>query len=325
LSWHQILEAILGYFAAVKKIKMNVLIVKLGATGDVVRTTTLLNKFRDHVSWITEAKNISLLQNLRENLRCLAWEERDSTRDRTYDLVINLEDTTEVGLCLKTVQYKQLFGAYVDSEDQLKYTEDSRRWFDLSLISAYGREAADGLKLQNRSTYQELIFGGLGFQFCGEKYHLPPPLEAGLLGDIAISPEAGPVWPMKNWAFYDQLKKELEAQGYSVDILRKRPTLLEHLNDVRSHRCLVGGDSLPMHFALGTGTQCVTLFNCTSPWEIYDYGVQTKIVSPLLAEFFYKRGFEARATRAISLEEVLEATVRRLNPTESALQPDAIN
>src|ERR1700730_4928178 len=195
---------------------MNVLILKLGATGDVVRTTTLLNKFRDHVSWITESKNIILLRGLRDNLRCLAWEERNSARDKKYDLVINLEDTIEVGLFLKTVQYKQLFGAFVDSGGQLKYTGDSEGWFDLSLISAYGREAADGLKFENRCTYQELIFSALGFQFCGEKYYLPQPVKTGLSGDIAISPEAGPVWPMKNWAFYDQLKKELEAQGYSV-------------------------------------------------------------------------------------------------------------
>ena len=73
-------------------------------------------------------------------------------------------------------------------------------------------------------------------------------------------------------------------------MLPKRSSLLEHLADVRNHRCLVGGDSLPMHFALGTGTPCVTLFTCTSPWEIYEYGIQKKIVSPLLEEFFYKRG-----------------------------------
>jgi hypothetical protein len=36
---------------------MNVLIMKLGATGDVVRTTTLLHKFPNNVTWITEAKN----------------------------------------------------------------------------------------------------------------------------------------------------------------------------------------------------------------------------------------------------------------------------
>ena len=75
---------------------MNVLIAKLGATGDVVRTTTLLSQFHGHVSWITEAKNAVLLRNHSDRFRCLTWEERDAARDRSYDLAINLEDTIEV-------------------------------------------------------------------------------------------------------------------------------------------------------------------------------------------------------------------------------------
>jgi hypothetical protein len=295
---------------------MNVLIAKLGATGDVVRTTTLLNKFRDHVTWITEAKNAALLRNLRDDLRCLSWEEREAAKDRLYDLVINLEDSIEAGVFLKDLHFKHLFGAFIDSRNLLRYTDDSRRWFDLSLISVHGREVADRLKLQNRYTYQELIFEGLGWRFRGEEYLLPEPIETGLSGDIAISPEAGPVWPMKNWAFYDQLKAKLEAEGLTVNVLPKRASLLEHLNDVRNHRCLVSGDSLPMHFALGTSTRCVTLFTCTSPWEIYGYGLQTKIVSPLLEEFYYKRGFNARATTAISVDEVFDATLGQLSEVQ---------
>ena len=303
---------------------MNMLIAKLGATGDVVRTTTLLHKFPDHVTWITEAKNTPLLQGFRQNIRCLSWEQRFAAVDRSYDLVINLEDTIEVGLFIQTLQHKQLFGAFVDDAKELKYTDDSHRWFDLSLVSVYGRAAADRRKLQNRSTYQELIFDGLGLKFRGEKYQLPEPVETELAGDVAISAVAGPVWPMKNWAFYDQLKAELEADGYTVNVLPKRASLLEHLSDVCSHRCLVGGDSLPMHFALGTGTRCISLFTCTSPWEIYDYGLQTKIVSPLLGEFFYKRGFDARATTAISLAQVRDATIEQLNRATTVLARDAI-
>jgi ADP-heptose:LPS heptosyltransferase len=137
-------------------------------------------------------------------------------------------------------------------------------------------------------------------------------VETGLSGDVAIAPEAGAVWPMKNWAYFDRLKQELEAKGLTVNVMQKRPTLLEHFCDVRNHRCLVSGDSLPMHLALGSGTRCVTLFNCTSPWEIYDYGIQRKIVSPLLAEFFYKRVNNPRATTAIGVEEVFDAVMSQL-------------
>jgi len=291
---------------------MNILIIKIGATGDVVRTTPLLRRLNGDITWLTAAKNISLLKGMKNNLRCVSWQERERLPDIKYDLIINLEDSLEVGLYLDTLEFKQLFGAYVDPENNLRYTDDSRRWFDLSLISSYGKDQADRLKFRNRQTYQELVFDGLGLRFAGETYLLPKPVETGLSGDVAIAAEAGPVWPMKKWAYYDELKQHLEGLGLTVNVLPKRPSLLEHLSDVRNHRCLVGGDSLPMHFALGTRTQCVTLFTCTSPWEIHDYGVQKKIVSPLLEEFFYKRGYDQRATTAISLDEVLTAVMTQL-------------
>jgi ADP-heptose:LPS heptosyltransferase len=291
---------------------VNVLIVKLGATGDVVRTTPLLGRLDGQITWLTAAKNTVLLERLTNNLRCFSWEGRQLVPDIRYDLIINLEDTLEVGLYLKTLQTTQLFGAYVDSANQLRCTDDSKGWFDLSLISAYGREQADKLKLKNRRTYQELVFDGLGFRFNGEPYLLPAAIETGLSGDVAIAADAGPVWPMKKWAYYNELKERLESEGLTVNVLPERASLLEHLSDVRNHRCLVGGDSLPMHFALGTATRCITLFTCTSPWEIYDYGVQKKIVSPLLKEFFYKRGYDRRATTAITVDEVLSAVMTQL-------------
>lgn len=288
---------------------MSILIIKTGATGDVVRTTPLLNKLTDDVIWLTEARNTALVDGLRSNVRCIAWGERMQIPDIKYDLVINLEDSLEAALYLGTRKYNQLFGAFVDTDGNLHYTDDSRAWFDLSLISSYGKENADRLKFQNRQTYQELIFSGLGLQFRGERYLLPRPIETGLSGDVAIAAESGAVWPMKKWAYYHELKRKLEEQGLTINILPKRSSLLEHLADVRNHGFLVGGDSLPMHLALGMGIRCVTLFTCTSPWEIYDYGIQTKIVSPLLQQFFYKRGYDERATTAISVGEVLDAVM----------------
>jgi ADP-heptose:LPS heptosyltransferase len=291
---------------------LNTLITKLGATGDVVRTTPLLRRLPGHITWITAEKNTVLLEGLKDNLRCVSWEERETVLNATYDLAINLEDTLDVAQFLKTMRPSEIFGAYLDSSNSVRYTENSRYWFDLSLISSHGRQEADRLKLLNRDTYQEMIFDGLGLRFAGETYLLPDPVETGLSGDVAIAAEAGPIWPMKRWAWYDELKQRLEDQGLVVNVLRKRLSLLEHLSDVQNHRCLVGGDSLPMHFALGTATPCVTLFTCTSPWEIHDYGVQRKIVSPLLEKFFYKRGYDERATTTISVEEVFNAIMAQL-------------
>jgi heptosyltransferase-2 len=291
---------------------MNILIIKLGATGDVVRTTTLLENLEGSITWITADKNTPLLEGVDRDLRCLSWEKRHVVTGDAYDLAINLEDDLEVGAFLRQQNCKRVFGAYLNGNDNLVYTEDSQAWFDLSLISRFGRKEADRLKLKNRATYQELVFQGLGYTFSGEKYHLPEGRTTGLKGDVAISPVAGPVWPMKKWAYYDELKSKLESLGLKVNVLPTRATLLEHLGDVRGHRCLVSGDSLPMHLALGSGVKCVSIFTCTSPWEIYDYGIQRKVVSPLLDEYFYKRAFDVRATTSISLDEVLSAVSEQL-------------
>jgi lipopolysaccharide heptosyltransferase II len=297
---------------------MKVLIIKIGATGDVVRTTPLLSRLPGQITWLTSAKNNVLLEDLKENLRSYSWENRLRALDGDYDLMINLEDTLDVAQFLKTLRFKEIFGAYIDSNNSLRYTENSKCWFDLSLISSYGRQEADRLKLLNRQSYQELIFGGLGFSFTGERYLLPEPIETRLSGDVAIAADAGPIWPMKKWAYYEALKQQLEHRGLIVNVLPQRASLLEHLADVRNHGCLVGGDSLPMHFALGTGTPCVTLFTCTSPWEIHDYGIQKKIVSPLLKEFFYKREYDERATTAITVDQVFDAVIAQLEAREPA-------
>src|SRR5205814_6214050 len=192
-----------------------------------------------------------------DNLRHFSWEARAGALDIPYDLTINLEDSLEVGLFLKNCRSAEIFGAYADSSKRLRYTDNSKSWFDLSLISSHGRQEADRLKLLNRQSYQELIFSGLGLDFAGETYLLPESIETGLSGDVAIAVDAGPIWPMKRWAYYGKLIRRLEDKDLIVNVLSERASLLEHLSDVRNHCCLVGGDSLPMHLALGTATRCV--------------------------------------------------------------------
>ena len=291
---------------------MNILIVKLGATGDVVRTSTLLHRFKGTITWITEQKNLSMIKDVQPNLRALSWEQRTVAQGQEYDLLINLEDSIEVGEFCASVVQKETFGAYLNKKGLLSYTDNSKKWFDLSLISTYGREKADQLKLENRRTYQDLIFEGLGFEFKGESYVMPKPTQTDLSGDVAIAPKAGSVWPIKNWPFYDELQSRLESAGLTVNILPNRDTLLEHLGDISQHRCVVGGDSLPMHLAPGMHTPCLSLFTCTSPWEIYDYGILTKLVSPVLEKYFYQRKYDHDAASAINIDEVFKATIKRL-------------
>ena len=290
---------------------MKTLIIKLNAIGDVVRTTTLLHIIEGEVTWITDPANTILLQNLSKPVRVLSWSDRESVLADRYNLVINLEDDIRVCAFAATVRCVRLYGARKDGTT-ISYGDDARGWFDLSLVSRFGRAQADRLKYRNRRSYQDLVFEGLGHRFGGEAYLLPTGVPTDLIGDVAIAAVAGPVWPMKAWAHYGPLRERLRGLGLVVNDLPKRANILEHIGDVSNHRCVVSGDSLPMHIALGTGTRCVTLFNCTSPWEIHDYGLQTQMISPLLGEFFYKRSFDVRATQAIPLVDVERAVLAAL-------------
>ena len=124
---------------------MHTLIVKLNAAGDVVRTTTLLRRLDGEVTWITAGSNAVLLTGSAPNLRCIPWEDRERALDREYELVINLEDEPDVAAFASGTRHQQLFGAYIDPQQTVVYTDDSRGWFDLSLISRCGREQADRL------------------------------------------------------------------------------------------------------------------------------------------------------------------------------------
>ena len=237
---------------------------------------------------------------------------RELALDGAYTLVINLEDDIEVAEFASRVKCERRFGAILNSSNEVSYTEDSAGWFDLSLISRFGRRRADQLKLENRRSFQDLLFSGLGLSFQGEKYLVPKPARTTLAGDVAIAAESGPVWPMKQWAYYAELRSSLEAAGLVVNYLPHRTELLQHLGDIANHSVLVSGDSLPMHLALALGKRTWTIFNCTSPWEIHDYGLLTKIVSPALPKYFYSREFDPLATRAISLDTVLSSVLEAL-------------
>ena len=91
-----------------------------------------------------------------------------------------------------------------------------------------------------------------------------------------------------------------------------RRSMLEHIADIQGHGYLVGGDTLPMHIALGSGIKCLSIFQCTSPWEIYGYGLQKKVISPLLERYFYKRSFDKRAVTSISVDKIYQEVIEHM-------------
>ena len=287
------------------------LIVKTGAAGDVLRTTVLIHFFPGwEIDWLVAPENKELLCNGRiDNI----LDRLDSLRaTRAYDLVLSLEDDESyIREVLSRIRFERVFGSYVDGKGKLIYSEDSAPWFDLSLISKFGIEEANRRKLENRQSYQDIIVQSLGYSFSDEPYIMPQGLPPSILeGDIAIVTKAGQRWPIKNWPHFNSLSKDL-SKAFKVNILPARKTLVEHLADVRGHRFVVCPDSLPMHIALGFHIPTVAIFTCTSPWEIHDYGILTKVISPRLEDFFYSREFHEDAISCIHYDDVLGLVVEK--------------
>ena len=287
-----------------------ILVIKLGAAGDVVRTTPILHLMgADDVVWITAPENAPLLAGT--HARVLT-RPADAAAAGPYDLVLSLEEEHQpLKAIFAALRFRQVIGAYPTAAGVVSYTAELRGWFDMSLISTYDAAEANRLKLANRRSYQEILFAALGASFSGEEYILPRVHATNLVGDFALAASAGLRWPNKQWAHWEKLARQLDGLG-TVNFLPRRATLLEHLGDVANHRIVLAPDSLPLHVAIGMKKPSVGIFNCTSPWEIHAYRRMVPVVSPCLEKYYYANKYAAEATLCLSVDKVYKTVEAEL-------------
>jgi heptosyltransferase II len=283
----------------------NILVIKTGAAGDVVRTTSLLNVLAGNIYWVTSPVCQLLLPEDMPHLTSLTLEEAFvSLTNIPFALVISLEEDRDCARLAGEVQSRELAGVYID-KGKICYTDNSSAWFDMSMVSRFGLERANKLKASNELTYQDCIFSMIGKKFNGEPYRIYSD------GDfqpgstlIGIEKRTGERWPDKQWWGYDGLIKELEQDNIPIKIFKHRNNIREYLKDISACSHIVSGDSLAMHIAMAYQKTCSAIFNCTSPREIYDYGLLTKVVSPLLNKYFYSSSFDKEVIESVPVEEV---------------------
>src|SRR3989344_933923 len=138
---------------------MKDLIVKLGALGDVVRTTVLLSELTSEIHWLSRKNAHDLLGSEKISKKYFLEENEDIERLKNYefDLIISLEEEREILDILKKIKKKKLIGAYLNDKNEIDYTPESSYWFDMSLISKLGKEKADELKYINKKSVPEIF------------------------------------------------------------------------------------------------------------------------------------------------------------------------
>lgn len=282
----------------------NILVIKTGAAGDVVRTTTLLNVLKGNIYWVTADESKPLLPD-DMGLTILSVAEAFQTlREIKFSQVLSLEEDMDCARLASEVNAQELTGILLTNQ-KISYTDNSAHWFDMSRVSKFGLEKANQLKAANRLTYQDCLFKMIGRSFSGEPYRVfNTTTSKATLKLIGIEKRTGKQWPNKQWWGYDKLIKKLEQEGYPVKVFVQRDNIRDYLQDIAECSHIISGDTLTMHIAMAYKKTCTAIFNCTSPQEIYDYGILRKVISPLLDQYFYSSTFNPEVIKSVRLEDV---------------------
>jgi heptosyltransferase-2 len=146
---------------------MNILIIRLGAIGDVLRTTALLPglkaKYPDcRVFWVARENALDVLKYnpLVDKLFAFDKAQLVKLKDEFFELVLCLDDELESAQLASGVKSARVFGLFV-KDGVLAYSDDSAPWFDMLPVSRLGAEDALKLRKANGRSYQEILYDAL--------------------------------------------------------------------------------------------------------------------------------------------------------------------
>lgn len=256
------------------------LIIKLGAMGDVLRTTAILHALPGEVTWVTNRAAVPLLENIPQILRIVPSDESERLRGSHFQLAACLEDEPDACRLLDLVSYDRHVGAYLEGGNVV-YRESAQSWYDMGLVSRFGKKRADELKKLNTRSFQECLYEIFGSEFTGQEYLFGyAPLQVNT-ARVGIEMRADARWQWKRWVRYPELIEKLRADGLDVFTFKQREDLRDFIADVNSCSVVVTGDTLTLHIALALRKRVIAIFGPTSAPEIYDYQRLVKIVSPI--------------------------------------------
>ncbi len=157
-----------------------ILIIKLSAIGDVLRTTPLLSGLKkkyplSHITWITGSPAACMLKGnpLIDRLLCYSAEAADYLRSRKFDLVVCLDKEEKAAALASSLRARAKAGFGIDRRSGAVCALNRASRYALLL------GVCDDLKFRlNRKTYQEIVFEAAGLKYRGEEYILSLPGEA---------------------------------------------------------------------------------------------------------------------------------------------------
>ncbi len=140
---------------------MNILIIKTGALGDVVRSSFLAQALKDKycqenpkLFWLVSENAKPLLLNNPYIDVLLTENSKNELRKFKFDLILNLEEGFEICRFVSSLKYYRFIG-FVYKDNEILPTPTAKEWFDMS---ALGRKPEnDILKKKNRKTHRQIL------------------------------------------------------------------------------------------------------------------------------------------------------------------------
>lgn len=164
-----------------------ILIVKTGALGDVLRTTSILPGLRlahpeAEIVWVTAPAARELLE-LNDEVDALVCVDPKDARavdelanelaDDVWDWVISLDDEEPLCALATKLGKSKLSGAHTAADGSRVYSADTAAWFDMGLLSVHGKQEADRLKLANTRSHPAILAEMLGVEMGQPELELP--------------------------------------------------------------------------------------------------------------------------------------------------------
>lgn len=289
---------------AYEQIKTRILIVKLGAIGDVIRTTPLLRKIREEypnakVTWLTHTPSILPRTEIEEILK-YDFQSVMYVQQTEFDILFNLDKDKDSCALATTIKAKQKFGYTLKNGVAFPMNELAHHKFSTGLF--------DDVSKANQKSYVQEIFEMVGWEFNGEEYVFDNHEDKGYQWNldrskklIGLNTGCGDRWTTRLWSEENwiELIKLLQSNGYEPvllggeqeheknDRLSKATnatylgyfSLPEFINLIYQMDLVVTQVTMAMHITVALQKKMILMNNIFNPYEfeLYNRGV---IVAP---------------------------------------------
>lgn len=314
-----------------------ILIIKLGAIGDIIRTTPLLTKIKERyanadIFWLSRYPEV--IPEIVDHILKMELPDILYISAIQFDLMINLDKDREACALASLVSAKEKKGFILKDGKCSPANENAVHKFNTGIF--------DDINRKNQKSYLDEIFEISGFNFKGENYILRKlnPSKKVLIKEprplIGLNTGCGARWETRLWPeeSWSSLATQLKAEGYGVLVLGGER---EHEKNMRIstssgasylghlpleefiliiEQCdlIVTAVTMALHIAIGLKKKIILFNNVFNKAEFELYGLGTILEPNVGCKVCFKQYCEIECMNLLRPEVVMDTCLYLLEP-----------